>query len=151
MLASTGTFNAVYTPSEEVIVKLNGVQDNPKTSHTPTNHLADLLQPKAKPIEGTTNSHSVLNGKHHQQQQHQQPQQQHQKKSYFLLDDFATNPDDDGDNGLMNDYATDYYVESPQLNKMNVNKQRWMKSSRDLSQNRDAGNLARGSGTSLLF
>ncbi|XP_055304728.1 uncharacterized protein LOC129569660 isoform X2 [Sitodiplosis mosellana] len=151
LLASTGSFNAVYTPSEEVIVKLNGVQDNPKTTHTSKNHLVDLLHPKAKLIEGTT-SHTVLNGKHYQQQQQQQQQHQHQKKSYFLLDDFATNPDD-GDNGLMNDYATDYYVESPQMNKnkMNENKQRWMKSSRDLSQNRDAGNLARGSGTSLLF
>lgn len=148
MLASTGTFNAVYTPSEEVIVKLNGVQDNPKASHTPTNHLLNLMHPKAKLIEGTT-LHSVLNEKHQQQQQ--QAQQKHQKKSYYLLDDFATNPDDDGDNGLMNDYAMDYYVESPQMNKMNGNKQRWMKSSRDLSQNRDAGNLARGSGTSLLF
>lgn len=98
--------------------------------------------PKASQlIEGTT-SHAVLNAKH----------QQHQKKSYFLLNDFATNPDD-GDNGLMNDYATDYYVESPQMykTKEHKNKQRWMKSSRDLSLNRDAGNLARGSGTSFLF
>lgn len=153
LLASTGTFNAIYTPSEEVIVKLNGVQDNNnKNSHSlPTNHLFNRLQHKTKVspfIDGTT-SHSVLNAKH----------QQHQKKSQFTLDNFATaNPDDDGDNGLMNDYATDYYVESPpQTNKnrwssVSSNKpQPWMKSSRDLSQNRDAGNLARGSGTSLLF
>lgn len=117
----------------------------------PASHLFDQLQQKTKAsslIEGTT-SHSVLNAKH----QHQQ-KQQHQKKSQFSLDNFATNPDDDGDNGLMNDYATDYYVESPQMTKSRWsenNKQRWMKSSRDLSQNRDAGNLARGSGTSLLF
>ncbi|XP_031636645.1 uncharacterized protein LOC116349381 isoform X2 [Contarinia nasturtii] len=144
LLASTGTFNAVYTPSEEVIVKLNGIQD--KNLHTlpPTmNRMLDRLQPNGKLIEGTK-SHSVLNEKH----------QQHQKKSQFLLDDFATNPDD-GDNGLMNDSAMDYYyyVESPQINKskMNEYKHGWMKSSRDLSQNRDAGNLARGSTTSILF
>lgn len=148
LLASTGTFNAVYTPSEEVIVKLNNADDNNKKSihsRLPSNRLLNRPEHQATAgqlIEGTT-SHAVLNAKH----------QQHQKKSYFLLNDFATNPDD-GDNGLMNDYATDYYVESqPQMNtsQMHKNKQRWMKSSRDLSQNRDAGNLARGSGTSLLF
>lgn len=159
MLASTGTFNAVYTPSQEVIVKLNGVQDSSKIVHSLpmqslSNHLLNRFEQKTGRIQSveSTNSHSVLNAKHRQQQRHQQ-QQQHQKKSYFSLDDFATNPDE-RDNGLMNDYATDYYVESPQMNKNNVhasNKQRWMKSSKDLSQNRDAGNLARGSGTSLLF
>lgn len=154
LLASTGTFNAVYTPSEEVIVKLNGIQDNNKNVQSLASHLVNRLEQKSSKanqlIDGTT-SHSVLNAKH----------QQHQKKSYFSFDDFAaaaaTDPDDD-DNGLMNDYAMDYYVDSPSsssrlLNKIRLseNKHRWMKSSRDLSQNRDAANLARGSGTSVLF
>lgn len=167
MLASTGTFNAVYTPTDEVIVRLNGVQDSSKILHSLplqslSNHLLNRFEQKTEPLQSveSTNLHSVLNAKHRQQQQNQQQhqQQQHQKKSHYLLDDFATNPDE-RDNGLMNDYATDYYyVESPQMNKNKVhansnsnNQQRWMKSSKDLSQNRDAGNLARGSGTSLLF
>lgn len=126
---------------------------------TLSNHLLNRFEQKTGPIQSieSTDTQSVLNAKHSQQQRHQQQQQQHQKKSYFLLDDFAINPADARDNGLMNDYATDYYVESPSQtsNKNQVhassNKQRWMKSSKDLSQNRDAGNLARGSGTSLLF
>lgn len=121
-----------------------------------SNHLLNRFDQKTGPMQSveSTNAHSVLNAKHRQQQRHQQQQHQHQKKSYFSFDDFATNPDE-RDNGLMNDYATDYYVES-QANKNRVHagsntEPRWMKSSKDLSQNRDASNLARGSGTSLLF
>lgn len=161
LLASTGTFNAVYTPSEEVIVKLNNADNNNnnKIAHSlplPSNHLLNELEHKTRVnqlIEGTT-SHAALNANHHHQQQHQKKSSSSSSSSpYFLLDDFATNSDD-GDNGLMNDYGMDYYVDASQRsknNKMHENKQRWMKSSRDLSQNRDAGNLARGSGTSLLF
>lgn len=154
-------------PSQEVIVKLNGVQSDSgsKIVHSlpvqsPSNHLLNRFEQKTGPMPSveSTNAHSVLNAKHRQQQRHQQQQQRHQKKSYYLLDDFATNPDE-RDNGLMNDYATDYYVESPaqmhSKNKVHASSNsivpRWMKSSKDLSQNRDASNLARGSGTSLLF
>lgn len=170
MLASTGTFDAVYTPSQEVIVKLNGVQDSSKIVHSLpvqslSNHLLNRFEHKTGPMQSVENANarSVLNAEHRQQQRHQQQQhqhqQQHQKKSYFSFDDFATNPDE-RDNGLMNDYATDYYVESPAQANNNKkvhassssnNEPRWMKSSKDLSQNRDASNLARGSGTSLLF
>lgn len=154
MLASTGTFDAVYAPSNEVIVKLSGgIHDSSSEIihslpiQSLSSHLLIRNEQKTGPAQSAVEST--------QSQQHRQQQQQRSKKSYFSLDNFATNPDE-LDNGLMNDYATDYYVESqsPQMyrNKVHAsNEQRWMKSSKDLSQNRDAGNSARGSATSLLF
>lgn len=84
---------------------------------------------------------------------------QQQSKPFYIPNNFVSASDDDGDNSLMNDYSFDYYSESPQMSRAHLmHKNRIqrpihlsMKSSTDLSQNRDAANLASGRDTSLLF
>lgn len=174
LLASTGTFNAIYTPSEEVIVKLNGIYDSKGSnvhevkqnkwinkaetatetaSNNPKSKTNQLIESTNSPLPLTSfnSKRTVLNLK----QQHDAAE----KKAFFLSDDSAKNSMDDSDNNLMNDYTTDYYLVSPQMNRIQrintnqikVTNNKWMKSSKDLSQNRDANNLARGSGTSFSF
>lgn len=169
-------FNAVYTPTEEVIVKLNGVYDTIHSNpfkHTsnlnkwlnaaPTKSLQQEYREKSQPnrfIE-STNSPSSSTGPGYKRSalKKKLQQQQQQSKSFYIPNNFVSTPDDDGDNSLINDYSFDYYSESPQMSRahlMHKNQiQRpnhlWMKSSTDLSQNRDAANLARGRDTSLLF
>lgn len=172
-------FNAVYAPTEEVIVRLNGAYDtihsnqfkhasnsNDKwLNEAPTKSVHPEYGEKSQPnrlIESTILP-SLLTGSGNKRsdlkKKLQQHQQQQQSKSFYIPNNFVSTPDDDGDNSLMNDYSFDYYTESPQMNRAHLmHKNRiqrpihlWMKSSTDLSQNRDASNLARGRDSSLLF
>lgn len=161
-----GIFNAVYTPTEEVIVKLNGALDTKHLSHDSSNSNKWPNEPKklshqekqhaeksqSNRLTETTNSPLSSTSLGYKRSVLNKFQQQHQMKSFFMPNDPASNSDD-SDNGLMNDYNVDYYLES--LQPMNRNRLRpihlWMKSSTDLSQNRDDGNLARGRETSLSF
>lgn len=171
-------FNAVYTPTEEVIVKLNGVYDtihsnqfkhasnsNKWLNQAPIKSVHREYTEKSQPnrLIESTNSASSSTGPDYKRsplkKKLQQQQQQQQFKPFYIPNNFLSTPDDDGDNRLMNDYSLDYYSESPQMSRAHLmHKNRiqrpihlWMKSSTDLSQNRDAANSARGRDTSLLF
>lgn len=121
--------------------------NNPKSK---TNQLIESTN-SPLPLTSFNSKRTVLNLK----QQHDAAE----KKAFFLSDDSAKNSMEDSDNNLMSDYTTDYYLVSPQMNRIQrintnqikVTNNKWMKSSKDLSQNRDANNLARGSGTSFSF
>lgn len=168
-------FTAIYTPTEEVIVKLNGVY---KTIHanqfkhvsnsndeTPLKSFHQKYKEKSQPngLIESTNLPSSLTGpgyKHLAMKKKFQPQQQQQSKRYYIPNNFVSTPDDDDDNSLMNDYSFNYYYsDAPQMSRARLmHKNRIqrpihlrMKSSMDLSQNRDAANLARGRDTSLLI
>lgn len=168
-------YNAVYTPTEEVIVRLNGAYDtihsnqfkhasnsnNKWLNEAPTKSVHPEYREKSQPnrLIESTNLPSSLTGSGYKRSALKKKLQQQQSKSFYIPNNSVSTPDDDGDNSLINDYSFDYYTVSPQMSRahlMHKNQiQRpihlWMKSSTDLSQNRDASNLARGRDTSLLF
>lgn len=171
------SFNAVYTPTEEVIVQLNGAYDSIHSNQfkhasnsiewlnkAPTKSFHQEFTEKSQPnrLIESTNSPASSTGTGYMRSafknklQQQKPQQ---SKPLSNPNNFVSAPDDDGDNSLMNAYSFDHYSESPQMSRAHLMHTNGiqrpvhlsMKSSTDLSQNRDAANLASGRDTSLLF
>lgn len=170
LLASNNIFDAVYAPTEEVIVKLNPNALQKQTSQSkPTQNKwivsginpkdADKQQRKfpsienhaSKPLTATNLGYKHLAGITKQQ-----------KKSFFLPKDLSNtnnnNNNNDDDFMVNDDYGNEFYMESSypnrftQFNKNRMMENSRMKSSTDLSQeNRDTDYLARGSQTPFLF
>lgn len=142
--------DAVYTPSEEVIVKFNGLSDRAQPQrppHTPnrlikpTNFLpSTVADGNAKRFMLNTNQHKLA-----------------KPKSATLSNDLIANVDDANDSDLMNDLNTDYYLPAGYTHRMNANRfnepsaTTWMDATTDLSSKRDANWLARGSATSFAI
>lgn len=165
LIAPPGAVKAVYTPTEEVIVKLNGAYDGKQfAAHHGSNsykwpndvinqehednpqlhHLIKSANAQIMPSLGS--KRSILNSKQSAPQQ---------SNLYFVPNESNRNSNDDDDE-LINDYNFDYYLKAPMNRALRMQKQslhpihRWMKST-DSSQNRDVDNLSRGSETSHLY
>lgn len=174
LIASSDAFEAVYAPTEEVIVKLNpnGMYKS-KNAHKPTAQsrpsqtnkwFANGINPKdsdkhskqkSQLIESHANVPSLSSknlGYNGFKATAETPKQQQPKKSFFVPKDFSAS-----DNAVIDDYSSELYVDPAypfdvfNKNRMTENSRR-MKSSTDLSQeNRDTDYLARGSRTPFLF